>query len=189
MKNKFVKICLLEDLVTICTNTIFIIFSASKLPDPFPQKSCLGTVWHRYNFKENRGEICIPSIRDLQAPGEIYLCQLCGNVTLHIHSVRIGSVKAGSMKQIFQDLLAEIIRLYYTPGVSNVPVSNIPVLRNRKTSVGSVDSNKVKFSLGAVTEIVTNTLKLTKMQLAFPLFIQAVVYFFHVRSSSALVTF
>jgi len=116
--------------------------SASKLPDPFPQKSCLGTVWHRYNFKENRGEICIPSIRDLQAPGEIYLCQLCGNVTLHSHSVRIGSVKAGSMKQIFQDLLAEIIRLYYTPGVSNGPVSNIPVLRNRKTSVSSVDSTK-----------------------------------------------
>jgi len=122
--------------------------SASKLPDPFPQKSCLGTVWHRYNFKENRGEICIPSIRDLQAPGEIYLCQLCGNVTLHIHSVRIGSVKAGSMKQIFQDLLAEIIRLYYTPGVSNVPVSNIPVLRNRKTSVGSVDSNKSEKKAG-----------------------------------------
>ena len=61
----------------------FVFFSAAKLPDPFPQRSCLGAIWHRYNFRENRGEICIPSIRDAQAPGEIYLCQLCGDVTFH----------------------------------------------------------------------------------------------------------
>ena len=57
--------------------------SAAKLPDHFPQRNCLGAIWHRYNFQENRGEICIPSIRDAQAPGEIYLCQLCGDVTFH----------------------------------------------------------------------------------------------------------
>jgi hypothetical protein len=117
--------------------------SASKLPDPFPQRSCLGVIWHRYNFKENRGEICIPSIREPQAPGEIYLCQLCGNVTFHVHANKNGGVKiGGGMKQIFQDLLAEIIRLYYTTGVSNGPISNIPVLRHRKSSVSSVDSTK-----------------------------------------------
>jgi len=122
--------------------------SASKLPDPFPQRSCLGGIWHRYNFKENRGEICIPSIRDPQAPGEIYLCQLCGNVTFHVHPHKISGVKIGGMKQIFQDLLAEIVRLYYTPGVSNEPISNIPVLRSRKTSVSSVDSTKSEKKTG-----------------------------------------
>jgi len=123
--------------------------SATKLPDPFPQRSCLGVIWHRYNFKENRGEICIPSIRDPQAPREIYLCQQCGNVMFHIHaSYKNEGVKIGGMKQIFQDLLAEIIRLYYSPGVSNGPFSNIPVPRSRKSSVSSIDSTKSEKKAG-----------------------------------------
>jgi len=120
--------------------------SATKLPDPFPQRSCLGAIWHRYNFKENRGEICIPSIRDPQAPREIYLCQQCGNVMFHVHASYKN--EGGGMKQIFQDLLAEIIRLYYSPGVSNGPFSNIPVLRSRKSSVSSIDSTKSEKKAG-----------------------------------------
>jgi len=114
--------------------------SAAKLPDPFPQRSCLGAIWHRYNFRENRGEICIPSIRDAQAPGEIYLCQLCGDVTFHSTNQK-NPGKLG-MKQIFQDLLAEIVQLYYAEhGTRNSAFSKIPV-RPRRTSVSSVDSNK-----------------------------------------------
>ena len=47
------------------------------------------------------------------------------------------------MKQIFQDLLAEIVQLYYAEhGTRNSVFSKIPA-RPRRTSVSSVDSNKV----------------------------------------------
>ena len=66
--------------------------NASKLPDPFAQRSCLGTTWHRFNYKQNRGEICLPSIHDAHAPGEIYLCQLCGNITFHLAQKSAGKI-------------------------------------------------------------------------------------------------
>lgn len=87
------------------------------MPDPFPQRSSAGCVWYRYNVQESRGEICIPTIRD-HAPQvgggnlEIYRCQLCSKLMHHATPHYGGGGKAG-MKQIFQDLVGEINRLYY----------------------------------------------------------------------------
>ena len=55
---------------------------------------------------------------DAQALGEIYLCQLCGDVTFH--STNQKNPGKLCMKQIFQDLLAEIVQMYYAPNQCSV---------------------------------------------------------------------
>ena len=37
---------------------------AAKLPDPFPQRTSSGCVWFRYNADLERGQVCVPSVRD-----------------------------------------------------------------------------------------------------------------------------
>ena len=120
--------------------------AATKLPDPFAQRSSSGCVWFRYNAGENRGEICIPSLisdaskSNLQ--GEVYRCQLCCNIMI-TKCNRNGS----TMKVIFQEVLKEVEKLYYDENEKRrrLPPSRIPVKIEPKIKMISVMPPKQNF--------------------------------------------
>lgn len=127
----------LKEVVQVLTNPIFMTNKAH-----FPKLS--GCVWYRFNPGENRGEICIPTLKhngDANvAPMEIYRCQLCGKLMRHLQINNVNHFQL-SMKQIFQDLLKEVDRLYYrkTPKSpsSVISKSGIPVRTSAVNASGA----------------------------------------------------